>query len=96
MAARVFAVLSAAFLVVAVGIASLTPIGLTLSQGLLMWNSNSLGWLRLHSLDWAWEWLAWPVLLRPVWLIPASIGLIFAGMALTFNLGKPSASRRRS
>jgi hypothetical protein len=95
MAARIFAVLAAAFLVVSVGIAALLPLGLTLGHGLLMIDSGIVGWLKQHSLDWAWEWLLTPFLQRPLWLMPASIGLIAAGLALTFNLGKPSPSRRR-
>ena len=95
MAARVFAVLAAAFLVVAVGIAALMPLGLTLGHGLLMIDAGTVGWLKQHSLEWAWTWLMMPFLQRPLWLVPASLGLIAAGLALTFNLGKPSPSRRR-
>jgi len=95
MAARVFAVLAAAFLVVAVGIAALLPLGLTLTRGLLMIDEGVVAWLQQHSLPWAWNWLLLPFLQRPLWLLPASFGLICAGLALTFNLGKPSPSRRR-
>ncbi len=93
--ARIFAVLAAAFLVAAVGIASLTPYDLTLGDGLLTLDPRSLAWLQSHSFGWAWQWAIHPVLQRPSWLVPASLGLICAGFALTFNLGKPSASRRR-
>ena len=95
MAARVFAVLAAVFLVVAVGIAALLPLGLTLTHGLLMIDKGVVAWLQQHSLPWAWTWVLDPFLQRPLWLLPASLGLIFAGLALTFNLGKPSPSRRR-
>ena len=95
MAARIFAVLAAAFLVVAVGIAALMPLGLTLGHGLLMIDAGVVGWLKLHSLEWAWTWLWMPFLQRPLWLVPASLGLIAAGLALTFNLGKPHPSRHR-
>ncbi len=93
--ARIFAVLAAALLVAAVGIASLTPIEMTLGDGLLKLDPGSLTWLRAHSLDSAWLWVFRPLLQRPPWLVPASLGLICAGVALTFNLGKPSPSRRR-
>jgi hypothetical protein len=95
MAARIFAVLAAALLVIAVGIASLTPLGLTLGQGLLMLDHQIIAWLQAHSFEWMWSWLIGPVLLRPLWLVPASLGLICAGLALTFNLGKASPSQRR-
>jgi hypothetical protein len=95
MAARIFAVLAAVFLVAAVGIASLTPLGLTLAQGILMLHSTALEWARAHSAVWLWTWVELPFLLRPLWLLPACLGVIAAGLALTFNLGKPSPSRRR-
>ena len=95
MAARIFAVLAALFLVSAVAIAAWTPVGLTLAQALLRFDSASLGWLRLHSVPWTWDWLEAPLLLRPLWLLPASIGVICAGMAMSFNLGKTSPSRHR-
>ena len=37
-----------------------------------------------------------PLLLRPVWLIPASIGLICGGAAATLTSGSAHRSRRRS
>ena len=95
MAARVFAVLAAALLVVAVGIAALMPLGLTLGHGLLMIDVGVVSWLKQHTSSWAWDWVLTPLLKRPLWLCPASMGLIAAGLALTFNLGKPSPSRRR-
>lgn len=95
MPARICAVLSAAFLVAAVAITALLPMGYTLGRGLAQANEFALAWLQRHSLPWAWQWIALPFLERPLWLLPAGIGLIFAGLALTFNLGKPSTSRRR-
>lgn len=95
MAARIFAILAAAFLVTAVGIAALTPLGLTLAQGLLLLDKSLLDWAKAHSLPWIWTWIEMPFLLRPLWLLPASLGVVCAGVALTFNLGKASPSRRR-
>ena len=95
MAARIFAVLAAAFLVVAIGFASVTPFGLTLGQGLLMLDASTLQWAQSHSGGWLWDWIETPVLLRPLWLLPASAGVVCAGLALSFNFGKASQSRRR-
>ena len=95
MAARIFAILAAVLLVVAVGIAALTPLGLTLAQGLLMLDKTAVEAARTHSPAWAWTWIETPFLLRPLWLLPACTGVVCAGLALTFNLGKPSTSRRR-
>lgn len=95
MAARIFAVLAALFLVTAVALATLTPQGLTLGQGLLMLDRGSAAWLRAHSAGWLWDWLELPFLVRPLWLVPAFLGLICVGLSATLNLGKPSPSRRR-
>ncbi len=95
MVARIFAVLAAISLVVAVGIAALTPLGLTLAQGLLKLDHTALEWLRGHSPGWVMTYIEMPFLLRPLWLLPASLGVICAGVAATFNLGKASPSRRR-
>ncbi len=95
MLARVFAVLAALLLVGAVAIAALTPAGLTLGQGLLLLDRNSPAWLRAHTAIWMWDWLELPFLVRPLWLIQASLGVICAGMAATLNLGNASPSRRK-
>lgn len=95
MVARVFAVLAALLLVLAVAIASLTPAGMTLGQGLLMLDGGSPAWLRAHTGAWLWNWLEMPFLVRPLWLVPACLGVICAGMAATFNQGNASPSRRR-
>lgn len=96
MAARVFAVLAALMLVATVAAGTLTPSGLTLGQGLLMLDNDATGWLRQHSGAWMWNWLEAPFMLRPLWLIPACIGVICAGMATTLSLGDAPPRRRRS
>lgn len=95
MTARIFAILSAVFLVVAVGIAALTPLGLTLGQGLLMANPTNLEWLRANSSAWFWAWIEAPFLLRPLWFLPVCMGVVCAGIATTLNFGKASSTRRR-
>ncbi len=95
MTARIFAILAAVFLVAAVGIAALTPLGMTLAQGLLQVDKGFVEWARSHSLPWIWTWIEMPFLLRPLWLLPACLGVICAGLAMTFNLGKASTTRRR-
>ena len=95
MAARIFAVLAAVFLVVAIGLAALTSPGLTLGQGLLMLDRQVLDWLHAHLVAWLWDWALLPVLLRPLWLVPACIGVLCAGVAMSLNMNRPSPSRRR-
>ncbi len=95
MASRVFAVFAALFLVAAVALAALTPFGMTLGQGLMLLDNAALTWLQRHSMTWAWTWLEMPVLLRPLWLIPAALGLLCVGAAMSLNFGKTSPSRRK-
>ena len=92
---RIFAALAALFLVGAVAIAALTPFGMTLGQGLTMMDGTWLVWLQKQSSTWSWAWLELPFLLRPLWLIPAGVGLICAGAAASFNFGRASPSRRK-
>jgi len=94
-ASRILAALSALFLVTAVAIGSLTPLGMTLGQGLMLMDGGWLAWMQSHSTPWAWSWLELPFLLRPLWLIPATIGLICAGAAASLSFGKASPSRRK-
>ncbi len=96
MAARVFAVLAALLLVVAVAVATLLPQGITLGQALALLDRGGPTWLREHSAAWLWTWFEAPFMVRPIWLLPAFLGLIFAGMATTLNLGDASPRRRRS
>ena len=95
MLARIFAVLSALFFVTAVGIAALTQLGTTLAWGLKAIEPSSLGWIQEHSSSWVLNWIAKPLLERPLWLVPVSLGVVFAGLAASFNLGNATTSRRR-
>ena len=94
-ASRIFATLAALFLVSAVAIAALTPLGMTLGQGLMLMDGSWLAWMQKQSPAWGWTWIELPFLLRPLWLIPAGIGLICAGAAASFNFGRASPSRRK-
>jgi hypothetical protein len=95
MASRIFALLAAVFLVGAVAIAALAPRALTLNAWLLQVDREVVRWMNAHSLPWVWSWVEEPFLLRPVWLLPACVGVVCAGLALTFNRGKSPSSRRR-
>ena len=94
-ASRIFATLAALFLVSAVAIAALTPLGMTLGQGLVLLDGSWLAWLQKQSAPWCWAWLELPFLLRPLWLVPAGVGLICAGAAASLNFGRASPSRRK-
>ncbi len=94
-ASRILATFAALFLVIAVAIAALTPFGMTLGQGLMLMDGAWLSWMQKQSPNWSWTWLELPFLLRPLWLIPAGIGLICAGAAASLNFGRASPSRRK-
>lgn len=93
--ARVLMVLASAFLVGAVGLAALTPRGITLNQALTLLDPESVTWLRDHALPWIWDGIELPLLVRPVWLLPAALGLVCAGLAASLNFAQASPSRRR-
>jgi hypothetical protein len=100
MAARVFTVLAAVCLVGAFALASLAPPDLPLGRALYMADRDLLTgierFVEAHIAPWVWSGMAVPLLLRPVWLIPASIGLICGGAAATLTSGSGHRSRRRS
>jgi len=96
MLSRVFTVLAALFLVMAVAVVALAPAGMTLSRGMAMVNDRADGWLRSHSPDLLRQWVEVPLLSRPLWLLPAALGFICAGAAVSCSLGTTSPSRRRS
>ncbi|MDE2582428.1 MAG: hypothetical protein KGL52_12410 [Rhodospirillales bacterium] len=97
---RTLAVLAALLLVGAVALAMLVPPELSLGQALFLLNHQLprtlQGGIRAHLSDWMWQDVALPLLLRPVWLIPASIGLICGGASLTLGSRAGPGPRRRS
>ncbi len=90
------AVLAAAFLVSAVGIALIGPPNLPLGAGLYMLDRRVLYAVQRHLADWLWEGAAMPLLVRPAWLLPAALGIVCAGIALTVaSAGRPQRLPRR-
>ncbi len=55
-------------------------------------------WIVAHSSVWVWDTLVVPVMQRPCWLLPVSIGVVSAGGAATLasRPGVPRSHRRRS
>ncbi len=100
MAARVFTVLAAVCLVGAFALASLAPPDMPLGQAIYIADRELLtaieAFVRNHLAHWVWTGIAVPLLLRPVWLMPASFGLICGGAAATLTSGSAHRSRRRS
>lgn len=96
---RILAVLAAALLVGTVAMATLAPADMLLGQALLAIDRNTVGglqsWIESVSAHWMWTDVVLPVLVRPVWLLPASLGLICAGLSLTLPHGRRAERSRQ-
>lgn len=95
---RVLAVLAAVLLVGAVALAMLGPAGMPLGAALFMLNHDLMaafqGSVETHFDHWMWDDVVVPVLVRPAWLLPASIGLVLAGVSLTLSNNSQRAQQR--
>jgi hypothetical protein len=101
MTARILAILAAALFVATFALATLGQSDLSLGRGLILLDHTLLD--RLHpgadhpGWVWLWEHVAMPFLVRPVWLLPAALGLLCAGGSATAaSYGTPRSHRRRS
>lgn len=96
---RALAVLAAVLLVGAVALAVLAPPELPLAQALRMLNRDATdaahAFVGRHLAEWIWSGLAMPLLDRPAWLVPATLGLICAGAAASFSGRKATGRRHR-
>lgn len=99
MAQRVLAVFAALFLVGAVGLATLGPPNLPLGQLLFMLDRGVMTALesgtKRHLSPWVWDTLEVPLLVRPAWLVPAALGIVCAGLAITVGPRRGSPRPRR-
>jgi hypothetical protein len=99
MAARILAVLAAALLVVTFALATLGSYDVSLGRGLVLMDHDLLDAIQpdaAHPLwHWLWDHLVVPFLVRPVWLLPAALGLLCAGVAATIASYGPHRSHRR-
>ena len=98
---RVLAVLSAMLLVGAVALAMLGPPAVPLGQLLFLVDHDLMeavhSFIGTYVATWLWDYLAAPLMVRPAWLLPASLGLICGGMSLTLSTRKSThRSHRRS
>jgi uncharacterized membrane protein len=93
---RTFAVLAAAMAVLAVALIVLAPENLTLIAGLAQISPGLPAHLRhaiLNALgERAWVHLFTPLMVRPVWLVPVYLCLLFAGISA--STGWPPHSQR--
>jgi hypothetical protein len=97
---RILSVVAAALLVGAVALGLLGPPDMPLGAALFLINHDLVhafrGGIEAHFDHWMWDDVVLPLLVRPVWLLPASLGLVFAGLSLTLaNKSRPQRSQRR-
>jgi hypothetical protein len=97
---RALAILSAVLLVGSVALATLgfrlATLGRALSAAGIDVPDAIQGWLSRNVGAWAWN-LIQAVLERPAWLLPTSLGIICAGLALSLmNRKSTHRSHRRS
>ena len=100
MIAKIFAVLAAVLLVAAVALGTLMPTDMSLGEALegmaKLQFAASEAFVRAHISDWFWEKPLTALLVRPIWLVPAGVGLVCAGAAMTAaSRHKAAPSRRR-
>lgn len=85
MLTRVFVVIAAAMFVLSAALASLVGPMMPLVEGIREVDRNLLFWLNDHSTVWVQQWLLVPFLVRPVWLLPVSLGVVALGVAASVN-----------
>ena len=100
MVAKVLAVVAAFMLVGAVAAGTLGPPDMSLGEALASLDhlrmSAMEAYVRTHWSAWFWEHPVRALMERPVWLMPACAGLLFAGGAMTAaSMQKAPTSRRR-
>ena len=102
MLARVLAVVAAIMLVGAVAAGTLGPPDMSLGEALTSLDHLKVtaieAYIRVHWSAWFWDHPVRAVMERPVWLLPACAGLLFAGGAMTAASTQkaPTSRRRRS
>ena len=96
LAARLFTVLAAVMGVASVALAALLPIDSALGDALIMARPGAINWLQEHTTPWLWNNIQIPLLVRPTWLIPVMLGLLFGGAATSVSLRNAAPSRGRS
>jgi hypothetical protein len=95
---RILAVTAAMALVGAFALATMLPPMTSLAELVAMLDNPTL--LALPQMvhgnapQWVWDWLVLPLLMRPVWLLPAAIGVVLGGLAITLQgPGAPKSPR---
>jgi hypothetical protein len=94
---RILAVLAASLLVGAVALAMLGPPDMPLGAALFLIDHDLVhafqGGIQAHFDRWMWDDVVLPFLVRPVWLLPAFLGLVLAGVSLTLSNNQRQSQR---
>jgi hypothetical protein len=98
---RVLAIFAAIFLVAAVAVATFGSQSISLGRALYLLDHDVLDrlpdWSTRVLGNWVWATVIQPLLVRPAWLLPTSIGLVFVGLSLSMSNRKTrDRSHRRS
>lgn len=96
LAARLFTVLAAVMGVASVALAALLSVDYALADALVMARPDAIQWLQAHTTPWLWNTVEAPLLVRPAWIFPAMLGLLFGGAATSVSLRNAAPSRGRS
>ena len=102
MVAKILAVLAATLLVGAVAVGTLGPQDMSLGEALNTVDHIRFAavetYVRTHVSAWLWEHPLASLLVRPPWLVPAAMGVLLAGAAMTLATTQkaPNSRRRRS
>ena len=97
---RILTVLAAILLVAAFTLVTVLPPDLPLGAALTMLDHALVDRMQAVAREylpgWVWVHMAVPLLLRPAWLLPASLGVVAAGAAATLHSSTgPTRTRRR-
>ena len=100
-AQRALAVIAAVFLVAAVGVATFGAESISLGRALNWFDRDIIdqlpAWSGRTLGDWVWTSAIQPMLVRPAWLVPAFLGIVFAGLSMSLSNRKTThRSHRRS
>jgi hypothetical protein len=100
MITRAFLVMAACLLVAAFALAVLPQWDLSLHEALVAIDADFPARLQSSATrtfgQAFWHWAAEPLLVRPSWLVPASLGLICVGAAVTAYTPPGRRTKRRS
>jgi hypothetical protein len=94
---RSFAVLAAILLITSFGLIILAPYDMPLVQGIVAIDPSMLRHLQyvvIHTMGSSvWSRVLTPIIARPVWLVPLSLGIVCVGVATTIRV--PACGQRK-